>query len=140
MTSRRTFMKIGVGSLSVALTLPGISAHASDSRSLHPIIVFNENDAESAEFARSALARGGEPFPIGQILEPARKAQLYRRLLRRPSLVIGLTDPVSAFELRMAANDAFHFDLPGEQFAIEGNAEGSLVAWAMAPVAEIIKG
>ena len=58
-------------------------------------------------------------------------------MLQRPSLVVGLTDPVSAFELRMAANDAFHFRLPDEQFVVEGSTEGSLVAWAVAPVAEI---
>ncbi len=137
MHNRRTFLKVGAGSLSVALTLPGLSAHAADARDQASIVVLSENEPDSVAFARGALARGSEAFPIGQMLDPGRKAQLYRRLLERPSLVIGLTDPVSAFELQMAANDAFHFRLSDEQLSEAGNADGSLVAWAVAPVAEL---
>ncbi len=55
-------------------------------------------------------------------------------------MVVGLTDQRTAFELQMAAGDAFHFKVPEERFKIDKGGDGNLVAWAVAPIAEICEG
>ena len=136
-TSRRTFMKVGVGSISIGFAAPTLAKFFSESGSLKSLVVFHEGSAEGREFAQKFIDKGGEAFPIGDVLDPARKTQLFHRLLDSPALVVGLTNEVSAFELQMAANDAFHFKLPEDQIVVEGSGNDSLIAWAAAPVVEL---
>lgn len=138
--NRRAFVKMGIGSVSASLIWPVLAQGKSGAELLNTVVVYHENAPEGTAFFGELLDRGAEPFPIGGILDPARKNQLYRRLQERPSLVMGLTDQVSAFELQMAAGDAFHFKVPEDQVSIQNRGDGSLVAWAVAPIAEIRKG
>ena len=131
---------MGIGSVSASLVWPMLVHGKPGAEPLSTIVVYHESAPEATAFFRKLLDGGAEPFPIGGTLDPARKNQLYRRLLERPSLVMGLTDPVSAFELQMAAGDAFHYQVPEDQVSIENHGDGSLVAWAVAPIAEIRKG
>lgn len=137
MINRRTCIKLGIGSISVALASPSIARQLTGYGQLHTIAVFNEDSAVGRALADEIVQRGGEAFPIAAVVDPMRKTALFRQLQKQPSLVIGLTDEVSAFELQMAASDAFHFKLPDEQFSIDGHSEGDRVAWAVAPVAEL---
>lgn len=137
MISRRTCLKLGIGTLSVAFASPSVARYLTSNGQLHTFAVFNEDSSEGRALAQEIVQRGGEAFPIAKVVDPARKTALFRQLQKQPSLVIGWTDAVSAFELQMAAGDAFHFKLPNEQFSIEGYNEGGRVAWAVAPVAEL---
>ena len=137
MITRRAWMQLTIGSISVAMTSPSIAKHIAGESKLNSIAVFNENSAAGRELAADVVSRGGEAFPVAGVLDPARKMELFRRLKQQPSLVIGFTDEISAFELQMAANDAFHHRLPAEQFLVEGSGEDGRVAWAMAPVTEV---
>lgn len=137
MISRRTCMKLTIGSVSVAMTSPSIALHIANESKLSSIAVFNENSTAGRQMAANLVSRGGEAFPVGQSLDPARKAELFRRLQRQPSLVVGFTDEVTAFELQMAANDAFHHRLSPDQFQVEGSREDGRIAWAMAPITEL---
>ena len=138
--NRRAFVKLGIGSVSASLVWPVLAQGKPGAELLDTVVVYHENAPEAAAFFGKLLDGGAQPFPISGTLDPARKNQLYRRLLERPSLVMGLTDPMSAFELQMAAGDAFHFRVPEDQVSIENQGDGSLVAWAVAPIAEIRKG
>lgn len=138
--NRRAFVKMGIGSVSASLVWPMLAHGKPGAEPLSTVVVYHESAPEATAFFRKLLDKGAEPFPISGTLDPARKNQLYRLLLERPSLVMGLTDPMSAFELQMAAGDAFHYQVPEDQVSIENHGDGSLVAWAVAPIAEIRKG
>ena len=137
MMDRRTFIKLGVGSVVANLAWPVIALGKSHNERINTLVVYHEDSAEGLQFFKNVLEKGAEGFPINGILDPARKQQFFRRLTKEPTMVIGLTNSHSAFELQMAAGDAFHFNVPEEQFVVEKSGDGSLVPWAVAPIAEI---
>ena len=140
MINRRTFVKLSAGSVAATMVVPALAIGKPESESIKTLIVYHEDSTEALAFFEKVLSRGAEVFKISGELEPADKQEFLRRLTRQPSTVIGLTDHRTAFELRMAANDAFHFTVPEERFRIDRNEDETLVAWAVAPIAEIREG
>lgn len=140
MINRRTFVKLSAGSIAATMVLPALAIGRSESESVNTLIVYHENSEEALGFFEEVQSRGAEAFPISGELDPAAKQEFLRRLTRQPSMVIGLTNQQAAFELQMAAGDAFHFKVPDERFKVDQDGDGSLVAWAVAPIAEIREG
>lgn len=140
MTTRREFVKLSLGALSVSMAWPVLARATADAKELRTLVIFNQNAPEGHAFFKQLLDDGGELFPISDLLDPARKNQLFQELRKRPSMVVGLTDPGTAFELQMAASDAFHFKVPDDRFVVEGQQNEPLIAWAVAPINEIREG
>lgn len=140
MINRRTFVKFSAGSVAATMVVPALAIGKPESESIKTLIVYHENSVEAAGFFEEVLSRGAEAFPISGELDPAGKQKFLRRLAKQPAMVIGLTNQQAAFELQMAAGDAFHFKVPEERFKVDQGGDGSLVAWAVAPIAEIREG
>ena len=137
MINRRTFVKLGAGSIAASLAWPAFGHGKAGTERLKTLVVYHENSMDGLLFFKDLLDKGAEAYPISSFLEPADKQQFLRRLAKAPAMVVGLTDQRSAFELQMAAGDAFHFNVPKEQFVVDQAGDGALVAWAVAPIAEI---
>ena len=137
MITRRTFIKLSAGSVAASLAWPASVLGDSDSDGLKTLVVYHRHSKEGLSFFETVLDRGAEAYPISDVLDPAGKHRFLRRLAKEPALVVGLTNGHSAFELQMAAGDAFHFKVPKEQFVVEQDGDGLLVPWAVAPITEI---
>jgi len=137
MINRRTMLKMGAGSISASLAWPALASSGDEDRVFSGILVYHNNAPEGLAFFERALSLGGVAFPIAGELDPETKHRFYQRLVEQPTLVVGLTDQTSAFELQMAASDAFHFNVPKDRFTASGGDNDSLLAWAVAPVAEL---
>ena len=135
--NRRALLKMGVGSLTASLAWPAFAGNSVEQQVFNAVLVYHDNAPEGRAFFEQALAQGGEAFRIPGELDPVTKRRFYQRLVEQPTLVVGLTDPTSAFELQMAASDAFHFNVPKDRFTASGGDNDSLLAWAVAPVAEL---
>ena len=140
MINRRTFVKLSASSVAATLVVPELAVGNLEAGSNRTLVVYHEDSTEALAFFEEVLSRGAEAFPISGELQPAGKQEFLRRLTKQPSMVVGLTDERTAFELRMAANDAFHFVVPDERFTVDRSEHDSLVAWAVAPIAEIRRG
>ena len=137
MINRRTFVKLSAGSMAATIALPALASEEAAAKSLKTLVVYHESSVEGLAFFEEVLARGAEAFPIIGELKPADKQKFFRRLAEQPAMVIGLTNQQAAFELQMAAGDAFHFKVRDERFKVDQGGDGSLVAWAVAPIEEI---
>lgn len=140
MINRRTFVKLSAGSIAATLVMPALAIGKSESESIKTLVVYHEDSAQSLGFFKDVISQGAEVFPISGELEPAGKQEFLRRLTQRPAMVVGLTDQRTAFELKMAAHDAFHFTVPDDRFRVDRSEDETLVAWAVAPIAEIREG
>ena len=137
MIDRREMLKLGTGSILAFQAAPLIARTISNADAAERIVVFNEDYEEGRAFAREVLSEGGQPFAVAGAIEPRRRDNLYRRLLDMPTVLVGLTTEENAFQIKMLAGDAFHFEVSRQVRAAKTEDRPSLVAWVIAPVREV---
>ncbi|WP_428097822.1 hypothetical protein [Candidatus Rariloculus sp.] len=137
MIDRREILKLGTGSIFEMQSASLMARTVAGADALDRIVVVNDDYVEGRTFAREASTAGSEVIAITGTIEPRRRNELNRRLRTKPAIIVGLTTEENAFQLGMAASDAFHHQLTRESYTVETHCGDLLAAWAIGPVSEL---
>ena len=137
MIDRRDVLKLGTASVLATQAATLAAKAAAGGVQIGRIVVFNDEFAAARSFASDAAQNGAAQFAISGELAPERRQALYKQLMKRPTVVVGLTTEDNAFQIKMLAGDAFHFEASRAELAHKTETGEQLVEWVIAPVSEL---